>query len=131
MASLITRLAIASGIATFTRDRVLLLEADNHKNIFLLDLTPYRLIRIPLEYAALLMVATPWGYAITAKYNDDQTILMLLDLRGNNINNLIINGEVTAIAPVDINLLAIATSEISGYKLYAINLKKLEVDLVF
>ena len=122
---------IASGIATFTHNRVLLLEAGNHKNIFLLDLTPYRLIRIPLEYAALIMVATPWGYAITANYNDDQTILMLLDLRGNNINNLIIDGEVTAIAPVDINLLAIATSEISGYKLYAINLKKLEVDLVF
>jgi serine/threonine-protein kinase len=123
--------AIASGIATFTRDRVLLLEANNRKNILLLDLKPYRLIRIPLEYEALIMVATPWGYAITAKYNDDQTILMLLDLRGNNINNLIIDGEVTVIAPIDINLLAIATSEISGYKLYAINLKKLEVDLVF
>jgi hypothetical protein len=123
--------AIASGIATYTRDRVLLLEADNHKNIFLLDLIPYRLIRIPLEYAALIMVATPWGYAISANYNDEQTILMLLDLRGNSINNLIIDGEVTAIAPVDINLLAIATSEISGYKLYAINLKKLEIDLIF
>jgi serine/threonine protein kinase len=123
--------AIASGIATFTRDRVLLLEADNHKNILLLDLSPYRLMRIPLAYEVLIMSATPWGYAITAKYNDDQTILMLLDLRGNNINNLIIDGEVTAIAPIDINLLAIATSEISGYKLYAINLKKLEIDLVF
>jgi serine/threonine-protein kinase len=44
---------------------------------------------------------------------------------------LIIDGEVTAIAPIDINLLAIATSEISGYKLYAIDLKKLEIDLVF
>lgn len=123
--------AIASGIATFTRDRVLLLEADNHKNILLLDLSPYRLMRIPLEYEVLIMSATPWGYAITAKYNDDQTVLMLLDLRGNNINNLIIDGEVTAIAPIDINLLAIATSEISGHKLYAINLKKLEIDLVF
>ncbi len=123
--------AIASGIATFTRDRVLLLEADNHKNILLLDLSPYRLMRIPLAYEVLIMSATPWGYAIAAKYNDDQTVLMFLDLRGNNINNLIIDGEVTAIAPVDINLLAIATSEISGYKLYAINLKKLEIDLVF
>ena len=122
---------IDSGIATFTHNRVLLREAGNHKNIFLLDLTPYRLIRIPLEYAALLMVATPWGYAITANYNDEQTILILLDLRGNNINNLIIDGEVTAIAPIYINLLAIATSEISGYKLYAIDLKKLEIDLVF
>lgn len=123
--------AIASGIATFTRDRVLLLEANNHRNILLLDLSPYRLMRIPLAHEVLIMSATPWGYAITAKYNDDQTILMLLDLRGNNINNLIIDGEVTAIAPIDINLLAIATSDISGYKLYAINLKKLEIDLVF
>jgi serine/threonine-protein kinase len=122
---------IASGISTFTDGRVLLLEGGNHKNIFLLDLKPYRLIRILLEYEALLMVATPWGYAITANYNHDQTILILLDLRGNNINNLIIDGEVTAIAPIDINLLAIATSDISGYKLYAINLKKLEIDLVF
>ncbi len=123
--------AIASGIATFTHNRVVLLEAGNHKNIFLLDLSPYRLMRIPLEYEVLLMSATPWGYAIAANYNDQQTILMLLDLRGNNINNLIIDGEVTAIAPIDINLLAIATSEISGYKLYAINLQKLEIDLVF
>jgi hypothetical protein len=28
-------------------------------------------------------------------------------------------------------LLAIAISDISGYKLFAINLKKLEIDLVF
>ena len=84
-----------------------------------------------MEYEVLIMTATPWGYAITAYYNAHQTMLILLDLRGNNINNLIIEGEVTAIAPIDINLLAIATSEISGYKLYAINLKKLEIDLVF
>jgi len=122
---------IANGIATFTTDRVLLLEAGNHKNIFLLDLKPYRLVRIPLEYEVLLMIATPWGYALTANYNDYQTILIFLDLRGNNIHNLIIDGEVTAIAPIDINLLAIATSEISGSKLFAINLKKLDIDLVF
>ncbi len=122
---------IDAGIATFTSDRVVLLEAGNHKNIYLLDLKPYRLARIPLGYEVLLMTATPWGYAIAAHYNDYQTILMLLDLRGNNINNLIIDGEITAIAAIDINLLAIATAEISGYKLYAINLKKLEIDLVF
>ncbi len=119
------------GIATFTNDRVLLRESGNHKNIFLLDLKPYRLVRVPLQYEVLIMTATPWGYAITAYYNAYQTILILLDLRGNNINNLIIDGEVTAIAPIDINLLAIATSEISGYKLYVINLKKLEIDIVF
>ncbi|MEY3304433.1 MAG: serine/threonine-protein kinase [Pseudanabaena sp.] len=122
---------INSGIATFTSDRVLLLEAGNHKNIYLLDIKPYRLMRIPLEYEVLIMTATPWGYAITANYNEHQTILIFLDLHGNNINNLIIDGEVTAIAPIDINLLAIAISDISGYKLFAINLKKLEIDLVF
>ena len=127
------------GVATFTRDRVLLREAENHKNIFLLDLNPYRLARIPLEYDVLIMVATTWGYAIAAKYNvknnaknnEYQTILILLDLSGHNISNLIIDGEVTAIAPIDMSLLAIAVSEISGHKLYAINLKKLEIDLVF
>lgn len=123
--------AIAAGIATFTGDRVLLLEAGNRKNLLLLDLKPYRLMRIPLQYEALILIAAPWGYAITAKYNDYQTILILLDLRGNNINNLIIDGEVTAIAPIDIHLLAIAVANISGCMLYAINLKKLEVDLVF
>ncbi|NUN64271.1 serine/threonine protein kinase [Pseudanabaena biceps] len=122
---------IASGIATFTRDRVLLLEADNRRNIYLLDVKPYRLLRIPLEYDVLLMAATPWGFAITSKYNECQTILILLDLRGNDIGNLIIDGEVTAIAPIDINLLAIAVAEVSGYKLHAINLKKLDIDLIF
>lgn len=124
-------IAIDAGIATFTIDRVLLREAGNHKNIFFLDLKPYRLARFSLEYEVLIMTATPWGYAITAYYNAYQTILILLDLRGNNINNLVIEGEVTAITPIDINLLAIATSEMSGYRLYAINLKKLEIDLVF
>lgn len=122
---------IEAGIATFTNNRLLLLEAGNHQNLFLLDLKPYRLMRIHLEYEALLMVAAPWGYAITAKYNAYQTILILLDLRGNNINNQIIDGEVTAITPIDINLLAIATSDISGYRIFAINLKKLDIDLVF
>ncbi|MBD2187261.1 serine/threonine protein kinase [Pseudanabaena mucicola] len=122
---------ISCGIATFTSNRVLLLEEGDHKNIFLLDLNPYRLMRIPLEYDVLLMVSTPWGYALTGKYNEYQTILMFLDLRGNNINNQIIDGEVTAIAPIDVNLLAIATVEITGYKLYSINLKKLDMELVF
>jgi serine/threonine-protein kinase len=122
---------IEAGIATFTSDRVMLLEAGNRHNIYLLDLKPYRLARIPLEYEVLKMTAAPWGYAITASYNAYQTILMLLDLRGNNINNLIMDGEITAIAPIDIDLLAIATTDISGYKLYVINLKKLEIDLVF
>ncbi|WP_271252293.1 serine/threonine protein kinase [Pseudanabaena sp. Chao 1811] len=122
---------IESGIATFTSDRVLLREAGNSQNLYLLDLKPYRLVRIPLEYEVILMAATPWGYTITANYNAYQTILMLLDLRGNNISNLIIDGEVTAIAPIDINLVAIATNDISGYKLHVINLKKLAIDLVF
>ncbi len=122
---------IDAAIATFTCDRILAREAGNHQNIFLLDLKPYRLARICLEYEALIMTATLWGYAITANYNQFQTILILLDLRGNNISNLIIDGEVTAIAPLDTNLLAISTSEISGYKIYAIDLKKLEIDLVF
>jgi serine/threonine-protein kinase len=127
------------GVATFTSDRVLLREAGNHKNIYLLDLNPYRLARIPLEYDVSIMVATTWGYAIAAKYNAQnnaqnnelQTILILLDLSGHNISNLIIDGEVTAISPIDMSLLAIAVSGISGHKLYAINLKKLEIDLVF
>jgi len=123
------------GIATFTNNRVLLREAGNHKNIYLLDLKPYRLARIPLEYEVFMMTATTWGYAIAARYNaqqnEPQTILILLDLSGHNINNLIIDGEVTAIAPIDVSLLAIAISEISGHKIYAINLKKLEIDLVF
>ena len=123
------------GVATFTSDRVLLREAGNHKNIYLLDLKPYRLARIPLEYDVSIMVATTWGYAIAAKHNakqnELQTILILLDLSGHNISNLIIDGEVTAIAPIDMSLLAIAVSGISVHKLYAINLKKLEIDLVF
>lgn len=122
---------IETGIATFTSDRIMLLEAGNRHNLYLLDLKPYRLVRIPLEYEVILMTATLWGYAITANYNGYQTILMLLDLRGNNISNLIVDGEITAIAPVDINLLAISTSDISGYKIYVIDLKKLDVDLVF
>ncbi len=124
-------ISIDAAIATFTCDRILVREAGNHQNILLVDLKPYRLSRICLEYEVLIMTATVWGYAITANYNQFQTILILLDLRGNNINNLIIDGEVTAIAPLDTNLLAIATSEISGYKIYAIDLKKLEIDLVF
>ena len=123
------------GVATFTSDRVLLREAGNHKNIYLLDLKPYRLARIPLEYDVSIMVATTWGYAIAAKHNakqnELQTILILLDLSGHNISNLIIDGEVTAIAPIDMSLWAIAVSGISVHKLYAINLKKLEIDLVF
>lgn len=122
---------VDSCIATFTNGRILLLEADNHKNIFFLDLKPFRLMRIPLDYEVILMVATPWGYAISAQYSNTQTILILLDLRGNNINNLIIDGEVTAIAPIDIHILAIATSEMSQYHLYAVDLRKLEIDLVF
>ncbi|PZU96507.1 MAG: hypothetical protein DCE90_09325 [Pseudanabaena sp.] len=122
---------VASGIATFTGDRVLLLEADNRHNIYLLDIKPYRLSRLPLPYEVSMMTATPWGYALTGSYNEYQTILMLLDLRGNGIGNLIIDGEVTAIAPIDINLLAIATVEVAGYKMYAIDLKKLDIDLVF
>ena len=127
-------IAISSGIATFTSGRIVLLEAgrpDCNKDLFLLDLKPYRLIRIPLDYMVSKMVATPWGYALIGHYNHYQNIVILLDLRGNCINQLVVDGEVTAIAPIDNNLLAIATAEITGYKLYVVNLKKLDVELVF
>ncbi|MBD2149520.1 serine/threonine protein kinase [Pseudanabaena sp. FACHB-1277] len=124
------------GIATFSSNRVLLRDAHNRKNIYLLDVKPYRLLRIPLEHEVLLMTATIWGYALTAKYEDCQlgadqkTMLIFLDLRGNNLNNLIVEGEVTAIAPIEHSLLAIAVTDKSGHRIYAINLKKLEIDLV-
>ncbi|MDX2254157.1 MAG: serine/threonine-protein kinase [Pseudanabaenaceae cyanobacterium bins.39] len=149
---------VAHGIATYTSDRVLLLEETNRKNVYILDIKPYRLIRIPLNYEVLLMVATPWGYALSAKYVDnydlelnnesptEQTILILLDLRGNNIHNLIIDGKVTAIAPIDTHLLAININHqqvnqkaidqpanpkpTSNNKIYIVNLKKLEIDLI-
>jgi serine/threonine protein kinase len=129
-------MAIALGIASSTK---LILVTDTQPGwLLLINLKPYRLNRIAINYyQPIFLKSTPWGYIIASKLDDpnqdpnQQSLIHLLDLDGNHVNSLKVNGIVTAIAVIENHILAIATSCGSVGKYYVVNLKHLDIDLIF
>lgn len=123
---------IAQASPSNTINRLLLIEEHYPNHLLLVDLKPFRLNRIILAYNPVLVIPTAWGYVLTGDYSGESSgILGLLDAQGQNAGNLILEGKIAAIASISDHLLAVSTHTISGGKFYLIDLKQLDVDLIF
>jgi serine/threonine protein kinase len=129
---------IAQAIAGKPSNRLLLVEASHAKTILLIEIQPYHITRIVLAYQPILVAPTSWGYAITAlddRSPDSQdkisSVIMLIDGYGQNLGCLKLEGEILAIAAIGFDKLAISVIQGEQNRLCAINLRALEVDLIF
>jgi len=123
-------MAIAAGIAH--TGRLILITDTDPCWLLLINLKPYRVNRIAIDYKPICLKSTKWGYILASELNDQQSLIHLLDLDGNHLNSFMVNGMVTAIATIEAHILAIATSYGSGGKFYLVNLKHLHlIDIIF
>lgn len=112
---------------TATPYRLLALEPRHSNSILILDLKPLRIQRAGLDIAPKYLVATTWGLLLMA--TDGQIVLL------NNYGQLIggIHGPAhpTAIAPLSPYEFLIATWHQDHGSLYRVDLRQLDLDVVF
>ncbi len=109
-------------INSHTPYRLLVLLATAVPALLLVDLLPYRTLRVPLPFAPRFAIATKWGYAIAS-----DLVLMLLDLMGQSIGNIEFPEPISALTAIDLYQLAVA----EGDNLHILNMAELGVDLIF
>jgi serine/threonine protein kinase len=128
MASFDLPMPIAMAIASFDRRIVLVTELNY---LLLVDWKPYRVTRIELGYRPQLIKAISWGYIFTI-YVESNTQLQFMDDRGNQVGEFSLEGLVVAIACINNNVLVISIKIPNrGSKLVILDLKQLDLDLVF
>ena len=118
-------------MSTHTKGRVIALEEQHHNSLLLIDFRPYRLTRLLMQYPITTVLPTHWGYVVAGRYNPRQAILILMDLQGQGLSHVIVDGTVTALGGVGKSQLAVAVSQEQQNKLYLLELKKLKLDLMF
>jgi len=152
---IIWKLPICEAIAQIHQsqlpDQIALVTASFPNSLLIMDLSPYRVRRYSLDFQVDLLVATPWGYLASTRLENNQpgnskTLIKILDNYAQKLGELEIDGRVTAMTTVQnpeaqSNWIAIAVqvaSNLSGNsdlpgdnQLYLIDLKQLEVDLIF
>lgn len=121
--------AIALGQDAEQDEKMLLVSELNY--LLLIDWKPYRVSRIELGYRPKIIKATKWGY-ITS-HGETNSLLNFMDIQGNNVGGFTVDGLIQAIACINNNVLVISVKPLidSGGKLMIIDLKELDLDLVF
>jgi serine/threonine-protein kinase len=125
---------VGRAILSKVANRLLLLDDLQPQRLMLVDLKPYRIQRVELDGKPGPIAPTLWGYAIAINSLDSKvapSTVNLFDFEGSCVGKLVVDGEVTAILPLSISTIAIAVNLDGENKLYAIDLSKLDVDLIF
>jgi hypothetical protein len=112
---------------TSTPYRLLATEPGQPNSVLFLDLKPIRVQRIGLEITPKFWAIAPWGYILA----DQDGQIELINSYGQSLGRIDGPENLTAIALIDAYHLAIATwRENQGY-LHRIDLRQLDLDMVF
>jgi serine/threonine-protein kinase len=129
---------VSRAVLSKVANRLLLIDGLRPERLMLVDLKPYRIHCIELANPPGAIAATLWGYAIATHTSENgiaSSTVNLFDFEGMCVGKLIVDGEVTAIAPLKIDTLAIAIGRANEHqsdrKLYVVALSKLDLDLIF
>jgi serine/threonine-protein kinase len=114
-------------VETTTPYRVVALEPGHTNSVLLIDLKPLKLLRIGVDMVPILIASASWGYVLMAA--DGQ--IVLLDRHGQPAGRLAGPASPTAIAVLEPYGLLIATWKNGEGSLYTIDLRQLEVGLLF
>ena len=114
-------------VTTPTPYRLLAMEQDNASTILIVDLKPFRVFRLKLDIAPTLMTATDWGYL----FSDMQGKISLFDRDANTIGDIDGPSFPTAMIPCQQHGLLIATWAENQGQLYRVDLRQLDIDILF
>lgn len=123
------RLGCVMGSAILTTEpyQLLAIDAQNPHSILLIDLKPYRVARFGVEIAPEFLLATTWGFVIA----NAQGAIVMLNPYGECLGRMQAPHPLTAIDAIDDHHLWIATWEGDRGSFYRIDLKQLNMDLLF
>jgi serine/threonine-protein kinase len=125
--SLVVPVHLGRTIPTSTPNRLLSIDGCNPNAVFVTDLKPYRIRRIGIEIQPYLMATTTWGYVIV----DTEGQILMLSEYGDRIERISGPKGPTAITMPTPHVLLIATWHHNQGSLYQVNLKHLDIDLLF
>jgi len=115
---------ITKGVGSHT---IVAMEPGHPDSMLLIDLKPLRISRIGLEISPVLAAATSWGYVLISAHGE----VLLLDKYGQAIGRMEGPPNPTAISVIDPHGLLIATWKNQSGSLYTIDLRQLELDVLF
>ncbi|WP_088891904.1 serine/threonine-protein kinase [Leptolyngbya ohadii] len=107
--------------------RLLAVDRHNPDVLALIDLKPYRILRIGVDITPTFLAEAPWGYLLA----DRAGKIILLDTEGQKVGCLNAPEPITAIAALGQHQIVIATWNDTQGNLYTVNLKEVDVDLIF
>jgi hypothetical protein len=119
--------ALRQVMATAVPYRLLALETGPSTAVLLLDLKPFRMLRIGVDFCPKLVAGAAWGYGVMAESGE----IGLLDPQGMLMGRVMGPAAPTAIAPVEPYGLAIATWQNGQGHLHLVDLRRLDLDIVF
>jgi len=134
MGNFLLPVSIAQAKSSSIANRLLLIEQQNPMHLLLVDLKPFRLSQVVLDFTPTLVATAGWGYAIagqTDPVSSESGILGLYDSNGQSAGRLNLDGTIASIAPISNHLFAVSTHTATGGKFYLIDLKQLDVELIF
>lgn len=107
--------------------RLIAIDRDHSGVVVLIDLKPYRIFRIGVGMTPDFLAIAPWGYLLANRAGK----IIMLDTEGRKVGELYAPAPITAVAALEMHQLAIATWSGSQGNIYTINLKEVDVDLIF
>lgn len=107
--------------------RLLAVDAENARSILLIDLKPYRMLRLSVPIDPVFLAAAQWGYVLA----DTAGNIVLLSEDGEQVGHLVAPSNLTALSLFDRSGLMAATWEGNQGNLYTIDLNQQGIDLLF
>lgn len=122
-------LPVRLGYITVASDpyRLVACDADDPNALLMIDLKPFRVVRLGVEIAPKLLAATSWGYALASATGD----LLLLDDLGQPVGRFQGPASPVAIALFATTGILLATQTEAQSQLHLLNLKEMDTDLMF
>ncbi len=118
---------IGQAIQTSVPYQLLTTDIDNPESVLLIDLKPYRILRLKVGIVPKFLTATTWGFILA----DALGTIIFLARDGEVLGRVQGPAGITAIASFNPHNILVATWNNGQGKLYTSDLRDLEIDLLF
>lgn len=114
-------------IRTLLPYQLLAVDGNNSRSVLLIDLKPYRILRLGVEIEPAFLLATHWGYLIASAEGK----IACLDRELRPIGQLLAPSSITAMVAIEPYELLIATWDGQQGYLHSLDLRESGLDLLF
>jgi serine/threonine protein kinase len=118
---------IGQAVQTSVPYQLLAIDADNLESVLLIDLKPYRMLRLDVGIVPKFLSATTWGFILADAIGN----IVFLAQDGEPLGRVQAVANMTAIAPCNGHNIQVATWNGHQGNLYTSDIRELGIDLLF